>query len=276
LHPGKQPWVVLEPWDQIIPLSGAKVYEGSKAVSIRCWGRDRLQVLARMLPIARGIDVYLAGYGLPSFYVLDLGAVSFTLGLSGWTDNDWTGGRGFDLLTRQQDVTADELMIVYESLQETHYATDDQLASRTGLPREKCRSAASYLCGAGRGMADLVSGVYRHRDLFALPFTRKEALQTVSSQAEDQNPDAKAARKIFEKGDARLTARRPVSTGYKLSGNVKGSDGNRVRPLLSVDFESRIIEATCTCHKFKHSKLTQGPCEHMLALRLLHMQLLES
>jgi hypothetical protein len=125
-------------------------------------------------------------------------------------------------------------------------------------------------------MVDLVSGVYRHRDLFASPFTRKEALQTVSSQAEDQNPDAKAARNIFEKGDARLTARRPVSTGYKLSGNVKGSDGNRVRPLLSVDFESRIIEATCTCNKFQHSKLTQGPCEHMLALRLLHMQLLES
>jgi uncharacterized Zn finger protein len=103
----------------------------------------------------------------------------------------------------------------------------------------------------------------------------KDAKEAVSGQAEEQNSDAKAAKQIFEKGDARLTARRPVSTGYKLSGSVKGSDGNRVRPLLSVDFESRIVEATCTCNKFKHSKLTQGPCEHMLALRLLHMQLLD-
>jgi hypothetical protein len=78
-----------------------------------------------------------------------------------------------------------------------------------------------------------------------------------------------------QKCDARLIAGRPVSTGYKLLGNAKGSDGQRVRPLLSVDSDSRIIEATCTCQKFKHSKLTQGPCEHMLALRLLHMQLLE-
>jgi hypothetical protein len=274
-QPGKQPWVVLEPWDQIIPLTGAEVYEGPKPHSIRTWGRDRLQVLARMLPIAKKIDVYLAGYGLPSFYVLDLGGVMFTLGLSGWTDNDWTGGASFDLLTRQQDVKADELMTIYESLRETRYASDEELSLRTGLPREKCRSAASHLCGAGRGMVDLVSGTYRHRDLFSSPFTLKDAQKAVSQQAEDQNPDAKAARHIFEKGDARLIARRPVSTGYKLSGNVKGSDGQRVRPLLSVDSDSRIIEATCTCQKFKHSKLTQGPCEHMLALRLLHMQLLE-
>lgn len=275
MEPGKRPWVVLEPWEQVIPLTGAEVFEGPKAVSIRTWGRDRLQVLARLLPVCRKIDVYLAGYGMPSFYVMDLGAVTFTLGLSGWTDNDWTGGASFDLLTRQKDVSAEELHIVYESLQETHFATDEQLASRTGLDREKCRSAASLLCQAGRGMVDLTGGVSRHRDLFAEPFTLNEAKKLVSGQAEEQNPDAKAARQIFENGDARFTARRPVSTGYKLTGNVKGRDGRRVRPLLHVDFDSRIVEATCTCPKFKKSKLTQGPCEHMLALRLLHMQMLE-
>ncbi len=274
-QPGQKPFVVLEPRDQVVPLTGADVFEGKKPISIRTWGRDRLQVLARLLPICRRIDVYLAGYGLPSFYVLDLGAVTFTLGLSGWTDNDWTGGATFDLLTRQLEVSAEELMRIYESLRESRYASDQELSLRTGLAREKCRSAASHLCGAGRGMVDLVSGTYRHRDLFASPFTMKDAKNAVSAQTEEQNPDAKAARQIFEQGDARLIARRPVSTGYKLSGNVKGRDGQRVRPLLSVDFESRIVEATCTCSKFKHSKLTQGPCEHMLALRLVHMQLLE-
>ncbi len=275
LEPGKKPIVVLEPWDQVIPLTGAAVFEGSKAESIRTWGRDRLQVLARMLPIARNIDVYLAGYGMPSFYVLDLGAVTFTLGLSGWTDNDWTGGACFDLLTRQKDVTAEELMIVYESLEETRYASEGELTSRTGLTTEKCRSAASVLCQAGRGMVDLVNGVYRHRDLFPEPFTKKDAQKAVSVEAQEQNPDAKAARLIYESGDARFTSRRPGSTGYKLTGSVKGRDGVRVRPQLTVDLENRIVEATCTCPKFKHSKLTQGPCEHMLALRLLHMQLLE-
>ncbi len=274
-EPGKRPYAVLEPWEQIIPLTGAGIYEGPKPDSVRTWGRDRLQVLARMLPMARRIDVYLAGYGLPSFYVLDLGRVTFTLGLSGWTDNDWTGAVGFDLLTRQQEVSASELITIYESLREHRFGSEKELALRTGLPRETCRSAASHLCGAGRAMVDLVSGAYRHRDLFSSPFTLKEAQKAVSQEAQDQNPDAKAARLIFEKGDARMIARRPVSTGYKLSGSVKGSDGQRVRPLLSVDFDSKILEATCTCSKYKHSKLTQGPCEHMLALRLIHMQLLE-
>ncbi len=275
-QPGKQPWVVLEPWDQIIPLTGAEKYAGLKPVSIRTWGRDRLQTLARMLPICRKIDVYLAGYGLPSFYVLDLGAVTFTLGLSGWTDNDWTGGASFDLLARRQDVTAEELMLVYESLHETRYASESDLSLRTGLDREKCRSAASHLCGVGRGMVDLSGGVYRHRDLFSTPFTRKDAQQSVSRETEAQNPDAKAARQIYEKGDARLTARRPVSSGYKLTGSVKGSNGKQVRPLLSVDSESRIVDASCTCSKYKQSKLTKGPCEHVLALRLVHMQLFEN
>jgi len=68
-------------------------FDGPKPLSVRTWGRDRLRTLARLLPLCRSVDVYLAGYGLPSVYVLDLGLVVFTLALSGWTDNDWTAAR---------------------------------------------------------------------------------------------------------------------------------------------------------------------------------------
>ena len=71
---------------------GSAVWDGPKPVSIRTWGRDRLRTLARLIPVCKGVDVYLAGHGLPSIYVLDLGDLLFTLALSGWTDNDWTGG----------------------------------------------------------------------------------------------------------------------------------------------------------------------------------------
>ena len=64
--------------------------------------------------------------------------------------------------------------------------------------------------------------------------------------------------------NVRVIARRPVSTGYKLSGSARGSDGQRVRPLLHVNHEGHIIEASCTCAFYKKSKLTQGPCEHVL------------
>jgi hypothetical protein len=292
LTPGKPVRAVLEPWEHPIELTAAApldgpplpidmtpgaVYAGSKPATFRTWGRDRLQTLARLLPVCRRIDVFLAGHGLPSVYVLDLGPLTFTLALSGWTDNDWTGGEGkFDLLTRRLLVSAADLTRTYEALKNHRLASDGALASETGLGVEKCRSALSYLCQVGRAMYDLAGSVFRHRDLFTEPFTVKEAVKAVSPAAQAKSPEEKNALAIFEGGNVLLTSRRPVSTGYKLTGSVKGTDGARVRPLMSLDHEGHIVEASCTCPFFKKHKLTRGPCEHILALRLAHMSRLES
>jgi hypothetical protein len=275
LSAGQPARVVLEPWEHEIKLSAPSTYTGAKPLSIRTWGRDRLQILERLLPICKHVDIYLAGYGLPSFYVLDLGPATCTLASSGWTDTDWTGGASFELLTRRMSLSAEELLSVYDSLREDKFGTDHDLAAKTGLGVEKSRSAMSYLCQAGRAMVDLGGSVFRHRDLFFEPFDLKAANKVLRSSADDNNPAAKAARLIFEKGDARFRARRPVSTGYKLSGSVRGIQRSRVRPLLHVDHEGRIIEASCTCSTYKKLKMTKGPCEHILALRLIHMDRLE-
>ena len=66
------------------------IAEAKEAQEIRVWGRRRLHVLERLIPIAKKFTVYLLGNGMPSFYVADLGPMSFTLGLSGWTANDWS------------------------------------------------------------------------------------------------------------------------------------------------------------------------------------------
>jgi len=87
-------------------------------------------------------------------------------------------------------------------------------------------------------------------------------------------PDA--ARLIFESDNVRIIARRPVSTGYKLSGSAKGADGARVRPLIHISPDGHLIEADCSCAFMKKHKMTQGPCEHVLALRLAHMDRLAS
>jgi hypothetical protein len=52
---------------------------------IRIWGRRRLAILGRALPLARSVRVHLTQSGLPSFFVVDFGGLRFTLGLSGWT-----------------------------------------------------------------------------------------------------------------------------------------------------------------------------------------------
>jgi hypothetical protein len=276
LVPGRRTRVVFEPWEHVIELSPSSVFEGDKELTIRTWGRDRLRTLARVLPVVERAEVYLAGHGLPSIYVCDLGDATFTLALSGWTDNDWTGDARFGLLSRRLDATADELTRSYEALRKVRFATAAALAAETGLGVEKTRSSLSFLCQAGRAMFDLGGGVFRHRDLFLEPFSAKNTLNEVAAKAEASDPRALAARQIFEAGDVRMIARRPVTAGYKLSGSAKGADGERVRPLLSVDHQGAILEATCTCRHFRTHRLTLGPCEHVLALRLAHMSRLQA
>ena len=274
LIPGEPVRVVLEPWEEVIELDASSRWDG-KPDTIRTWGRDRLRTLSRLLPAARTVDVYLAGFGMPSFYVLDLGDVLFTLGLSGWTDNDWTSDAGkFDLLQRRMDVSESDLSRVHEALSAKRLSTASNLSVATGLDTDKVRSSLGYLCQVGRAMYDLGSGVYRQRELFLEPF--KVSVAELEKAAEKGNPQAERARAILEAGNVRVIARRPVKDGFKLSGSARGESGERVRPLLHVDEAGSLITASCGCPFYNKHKLTQGPCEHILALRLVHMDWLES
>jgi hypothetical protein len=276
LIPGHPTRVVLEPWEQVIELDPVSRWQGDKPLTVRTWGRDRLQVLARLLPVARSVELFLAGFGLPSILVLDLGELSFTLGLSGWTDNDWTGDQSkFELLTRKQTVTAEQLDKVYQALRQQRRADAGSLAVTTGLDIETVRSALGSLCQVGRAMYDLGGAVYRHRELFVEPFS-PSAAAVAATAAEQKAPQAAAGKQIFSQGQVHITARRPVTDGFKLTGSARGASGGRVRPLLHIDHDGKIITASCTCRTYKKLKLTKGPCDHILALRLAHMDRLRA
>lgn len=272
LIPGQRIRVVLEPWEHVIELTDTARWDGNDA-TVRTWGRDRLQVLARLLPVANSFDVYLAGQGMPSFFVADLGDLVFTLGLSGWTDNDWTSEGGkFDLLTTKLTISDAEVTTTYKALESKRLATTAELVAATSLSQARVESALSMLCRTGRAMFDLAGGVHRQRELFTEPFTIA-GVQEAQQAAEKGNPQAIAARRIFERGDVKVIARRPLKDGgHKLSASAKGEQGGRVRPLIQTDPEGQIVTATCTCPFFKSNQLAKGPCEHMLALRLVHME----
>ncbi len=276
LTPGKPAKVVLEPWEEVIELSPVAVYDGAKPTSVRTWGRDRLLVLERLIPAATGFTVFLSGAAMPTIWLADLGPMRFTLALSGWTDNDWTGGAKFDLLSRRLRCTTAELASAYDALRSLRAGTDADLAAAAGLGLEKARSAMSYLCQTGRAMYDLAAGMYRHRELFDAPFTVAEATVTASlgSPTEDE-PESLSAEAIFNGGGVFITARRKVDGGHKLTGSVRGSSGPRVRPVLHVDDSGKVVDASCSCAEFGKHGLTRGPCEHVLALRLAHMRKLE-
>ena len=71
--------MILEPWEQVIDSYGP-VYRGPADGPIRIWGRRRLLSLARLLPLAQRVDVYLLGTGLPSFWVVQMGNIAINVG----------------------------------------------------------------------------------------------------------------------------------------------------------------------------------------------------
>src|SRR5205807_1949562 len=96
LVPGRPPRIILEPWE--VSVTDPGVYDGAPTAPVRVWGARRLLQLARALPLAERFDVHLLGTGLPHFWVARMGELRLTLGLSGWTVNDWTRSAALDLM----------------------------------------------------------------------------------------------------------------------------------------------------------------------------------
>jgi hypothetical protein len=260
LRPGEPVKVVFEPWG-ITVTCARSIYEGREAREIRVWGRRRLLVLERLIPAARSFQVLLLGQGMPSFYVADLGALSFTLGLSGWVANDWSASGNFDLLGARGEVDQVTQERVFAGLKERWAEGLDSLAARLDLPRPVVLSSLEAYTQAGRVMYDVAKGLYRVRELSREPLPI-EKLRFTSDQE-------RKASQLVERKAVTVKASSREGGGVTLTGSVKTGSG-AVSPSLLVDADLRIVGGACSCNWYSQHKLTRGPCEHMLALRLAH------
>jgi SWIM zinc finger len=257
LTPGKPVRIVFEPWnlELVCPRS---IYQGKEAQELRLWGRRRLLILERLIPLAKNFTVHLLGQGLPSFYVADLGHMSFTLGLSGWTANDWSTSGNFDLLAPRAETDDFTKRRVFEGLKKKWFETPERLAIELGLPPAAVLGALSAWSQAGRAMYDLNKNVYRARELSRDPLPM-DALRFANER------EAEAMR-FIQASNVTVKAEQ-TGAGTTLSGSVK--DGKHsYAPELVIDADARIVKANCSCNFFQQNKLFKGPCSHMLALRL--------
>ena len=55
--------------------------------------------------------------------------------------------------------------------------------------------------------------------------------------------------------------------GIEITGKIR-EEKNDFRPLLRLSNESRVLKAECTCPHFRKHQLKEGPCQHLIALRL--------
>jgi hypothetical protein len=259
LVPGERPRIVLEPWDLVL-ASAAAPYAGARPLVVRTWGRNRLLTLTRVLPHAHALHVHLLGPGLPAVYVVDLGDASFTLALSGWTDAGWAGIATFDLLAAGESPAES----VRNALARGP-ASLDELARTTSLAPAEVRRALLAELAQLRVGHDVAAGRFFARPLLATPLPA-EALRYRDER------EARAHRFLATPGQVVLTK---VHDGGAEGTTIEGSiddeaSHRRFFAAFTIDREGRTAAATCTCPAFRRAGIKEGPCEHMIAVRVLY------
>lgn len=262
LVPGQAPRLVLEPWETVITATGP-AYQGSRPHVVRTWGRQRLLLLARLLPHAKAVHLHLLGAGLPAFYVIDLGAATLTLALSGWTDSGWAGIAAFDLLAPG---AVDELLArrVLNSLQQQP-ATLNELAHTLEQPRQNLRAALLSELLKGTLAHDIANGRFHYRPLTAMPLDAEQL------RYRDANEE-QAHRLLAVASQVQLTRIHDLGAdGVSIDGDVEDKQAHRhYQPSFTLDREGRSVKAHCTCPQARRSGLKEGPCPHMIALRVAY------
>ncbi len=262
LVPGEKPRIVLEPWDRVIEASSGP-YRGTRPQVVRTFGRNRLNTLARLLPHAVKVTVHLAGAGLPAFYVVELPQASFTLALSGWSESGWSGAANVDLLSSEG--AGEELAARVEQRLDEGSRTLAQLSAELKADKREIRRAVLRLMEQGSVVNDLAKGTVSKRSLIGRPL--ELAKIRYGSKAEEQ-----AHRLLKDEGAVRLIrVHDQGAEGTAIDGEIDDQRAHRVyKTSFTIDREGRAAKATCTCPHFRRGGLREGPCEHMIALRLKH------
>ncbi|GGZ11195.1 SWIM zinc finger family protein [Pseudoduganella plicata] len=259
LKPGEPVRAIFEPWNDEV-VCRRSIYQGNAEEEIRIWGRRRLLLLERLIPVAHSFTVHLMGSGMPSFWIANLPDMQLTLGLSGWTANDWSRAGQFDLLAPRGEIDNDSKARVFAALTRRWLASADQLAADTGLSRLVVERALTLYTQAGRVIYDLTQRVYRLRELTREPLPFDDLRFASALESEAWTLVALHA----------ITLQRceaQADGGLRLAGQAK-SGRKQYDVSLRLDADLRIADGTCQCNHFTQNRLRQGPCAHMLALRL--------
>lgn len=272
--PGEEARLVLEPWEYVVPFQGVQ-HNYTEVRRIRVWGRQRLKLLAPLLPFAERVDIYLKGRGLPHFYAVKLpGGLTFLLGLTSTKESGWTTtGSGFGAMRAGVAVESGLMERAAHELGTAFHLSAQELADRLSIELKHAEQALEHLCKLGRAVYDLETRGFRFRELFEAPIDEKSfyppdprreeaaawlaegAVEVSSCQPEEQ----RKIRKIPSPDGVQV--REVVYRNWRVFGVV---DREPVEVALSET--GKLIFGKCGCRFFADHLLNLGPCSHMLAL----------
>jgi hypothetical protein len=222
---------------------------------IRIWGRQRLVLIERVLPLARSFAVNLLGRGLPYFVTARMGPLDFTLGLSGWTKNDWTQTARFDALVARRGAKGAVSPRPLAWLKEHLRGTPDEIALGAGVTVASVHASMVEASSLGLAVFDLLHHVYRYRPLFENPVPLA------------RDPRDGRARELLARTKVTGT-RRELDGTLLVRGQVVEDEKHTYQPEVALSDEGGVASAVCGCFFAKTNGMKAGLCEHEHALLL--------
>ncbi|MDA7979235.1 MAG: hypothetical protein MPJ50_10770, partial [Pirellulales bacterium] len=192
----------------------------------------------------------------PSFWVVRLGEMRFTLGLSGWTANDWTGGTALDALLPPVEVDTSVADKIAHSLQSHRQATLADLQA-TGADDNEVFAILMRLARNGQAIFDLGAELFRWRQILPAPVDW--------AQLEETSPERAGAKAIIRDRQVSINRCDRSDTGIQISGLSGGRDVE-----IRIDADGRLTGGKCNCSHHFRNGLRKGPCRHLLALYQLN------
>lgn len=258
LVPGQPVSIEVQPWGDTFfdPLSR---YDGSDERTIKVWGRRRLGVLADLLPHVDTVTIHLVDNGMPTFWSVTVDGIGLTIGLSGWSSQDWAGRARFSAMIPASMAEPGTVAQTAVLLRAKGILAPDDIAQELNVTPAQARAVLQRLCVAGKAMYDPDLRRYRWRTLF--PQLDLEA-------------DTEAGRE--ERIGVELSRRKSVtieSDEFSSEGvrrvTSRISDGERESSVvLESDIDGRVTYAQCDCSHFRYHKLRRGPCRHIVATNI--------
>ncbi|MBU2709568.1 SWIM zinc finger family protein [Zooshikella harenae] len=267
LVPNQYPKLVLEPWEKVIE-SSAERWTGSEPKVVRIWGRRRLQHLQAFLSHAEYISVHLLGSGLPSIWQAQGEGVGLTLVLSGFTTANWSQAARFDLLLpRHQNINTEQFDELLSCLQK-------QPSSLDALNTELNLSSSDTLALTQYGIQHGLISFNRVQQCF---YYRPLLDQLPDSQQLRYRDDvfAEAINLINNKAVSDVKQHWLPGDTIELTAILNASSKSPISTMIQVTEEGHVSKAECSCFTFVKQGMSQGPCAHIIALRMTHFQQLQ-
>jgi hypothetical protein len=215
--------------------------------------------LQEILIGATKVKVRLLGNGMPSFWTVVKDGVELTVGLSGWTSNDWASKAKFSSFIPTSGLDESKLPIALSFITAKGQLTTADMAQELNASIPESSAILQKLCLQGKVMFDPERNLYRWRDLFPTLDIYQE---------NDSSRESRAGLKIFQEGNLKITMDEKKDEIKYLSGLLE-SEKTDFKPLLELDSDNRPKYAQCNCSFYNFNKLKQGPCRHMIALLLV-------